>query len=245
MLTLGLILLHSTAGYGAPIERTPGLPPVLDQPTLLVTHASRTFIPGSQITPGLDQWVADARACGLSTVYLMNDDEAGDDLWLTSDRAPTWALYSRSGEHSLDVSASEIWSAGGYLELCQARSIRDAADSFFARNRRSRRFTVRIGAAATYSEKYAYRDPENEISPIVELLGLDHDPSASEVLAILGERRFARAVRTNLQLISDRYRLQVRVDGVALGGKFGRREAGRSRTIVVDFRRTSPCTETR
>jgi hypothetical protein len=198
----------------APIPRTKGpIAPIRTHP-LLVTHASRVYDPVGIIEAGVNDEVRLARAEGRPVVYLIADDGRNDALWLTADRRPDLAIPSTQGEHRLEIDADEITVAGGWLELCQAATVRAAAESFFRRHPLKRIFRVNYPLRATYVERASFRDPGDASSPIPELLEAGRDLTLAEARFILGPQRFVDAVLSSLSYLSDYYEIRTSLDGI-------------------------------
>lgn len=117
---------YSTLPARTPVLKLPISPVTLRKPTLIVTHASERWDPALAAKAEIDRLVARFRSHRDPVVFLMDEDMVNDKAWYTSSRNPTYALFSRQGEHDLSFTSSEITVVGGYFGACQTISVADA-----------------------------------------------------------------------------------------------------------------------
>ncbi len=113
-----------------PIEsvRAEDGPPFHSARTIMVTHANRDGFDHTRVAKsGIDRVVRDAKAKGDNVVFLMSPQYPN---WYTSDRAPSLAIESDTGEHDLVVTSDEIVFVGGNFSWCLLESVKSSLISF-------------------------------------------------------------------------------------------------------------------
>ena len=93
------------------------------QPVVLVTHPSKSFDPRLSSKRGTDELMRVAKVKDWTSFYLKDDDKIGQ--YFVDDCEPTAWVFSQDGELSFELSARDVYVAGGHLELCLSRSLHD------------------------------------------------------------------------------------------------------------------------
>ena len=93
------------------------------QPVVLVTHPSKSFDPRLSSKRGADELMRVAKVKDWTSFYLKDDDRIGQ--YFVDDCEPTAWVFSQDGELSFELSARDVYVAGGHLELCLSRSLHD------------------------------------------------------------------------------------------------------------------------
>ncbi|MFM1788223.1 MAG: hypothetical protein RLZZ166_690 [Pseudomonadota bacterium] len=93
------------------------------QPVVLVTHPSKSFDPRLSSKRGTDELMRVAKVKDWTSFYLKDDDRIGQ--YFVDDCEPTAWVFSQDGELSFELSARDVYVAGGHLELCLSRSLHD------------------------------------------------------------------------------------------------------------------------
>jgi hypothetical protein len=98
---------------------------LLDKETaLIVTHASSNYDPRYATKRGVDEAVSLARSKDMAVLYL--ESEETSEHYFAEDCAPDYRIFSEDGELPLDVRSTDVYVAGGHIELCLARTLQDA-----------------------------------------------------------------------------------------------------------------------
>lgn len=131
--------------------------PPLEQPSLVVVHASTEFDVDATAKAGIDRLVASFADKKLPTVYLVSDTTpAGEAKWYTASRRPDYLVYSAGGEHNLPLVAPEVTLVGGFFGTaddrrgCYATALRNVVTSYFYWQKRSAPLTIHMPVAAIY-----------------------------------------------------------------------------------------------
>lgn len=93
------------------------------RPVVLVTHPSKSFDPRLSSKRGTDELMRVAKVKDWTSFYLKDDDKIGQ--YFVDDCEPTAWVFSQDGELSFELSARDVYVAGGHLELCLSRSLHD------------------------------------------------------------------------------------------------------------------------
>lgn len=97
--------------------------PVYTDSLMLITHASATYDARYSTKPGLDVAIRKAKEKGIPVISLVDDSPIRD--YMMADCVLNHWVYSKDGEIEFAVRASEIFVAGGHLELCLSRTLHD------------------------------------------------------------------------------------------------------------------------
>lgn len=114
-------------------KRWAGHDPVITKPMVLVTHAT-TIFDDKSIKTFADQTIREAKAKGLSVVYLVSDDGVHDQTWYLEDKNPDRAYFSKNGEHSVMYSSNTVIMMGGFYNQCLRTSQLDVITRHFMVN---------------------------------------------------------------------------------------------------------------
>lgn len=147
---------------GIPLTDLP-IPPVTRH-TLIVTHAQGEW--GRAIAPGLDSITRRFRRQHLPVAYLLEPNIPPVlGPWMTTDRAPTYALRSWVGDlgdgpdpavsipPELHLATGEVTLTGGFLGACLGTNVRSVIASHFAVT--GQPLTIHMPMAAIYdAESY-------------------------------------------------------------------------------------------
>lgn len=93
------------------------------KPLVLVTHPSKSFDPRLSSKRGTDELMRVAKVKGWPSLYLKDDDKMAQ--YFVDDCEPNAWVFSQDGELNFELSAREVYVAGGHLELCLSRSLHD------------------------------------------------------------------------------------------------------------------------
>ena len=131
-LTLGTTLFTPAAQAACPerpmsspteAQRLSELANSQKKPLVLVTHPSKSFDPRLSSKRGSDELMRVAKVKGWPSVYLKDDDKIAQ--YFVDDCEPNAWVFSQDGELNFELSAQEVYVAGGHLELCLSRSLHD------------------------------------------------------------------------------------------------------------------------
>jgi hypothetical protein len=111
---------------------------------LIVTHASTNFDARASTKRGLDDAVRFAKERKVPVVYLQ--DDSPEHLYFMDDCSPDHWVSSQDGEVRFDVRASQLYVAGGHLELCLSTTLHDVLAIWARQPRRSRTITYFMDA---------------------------------------------------------------------------------------------------
>lgn len=96
----------------------------IDDPAVfVVTHASSGFDARMATKRGVDEGAAYARRNGIPVVYL--EDTDNPENYFADDCSPDYRVYSEGGELPIDIHSSEVYVAGGHLEICLSLTLHD------------------------------------------------------------------------------------------------------------------------
>lgn len=90
---------------------------------LLVVHPSSTYDARFASKRGIDEAVRFARERGVPVVYL--EDETPPQYYFPEDCEPDYWVYSAGGEVHFSADVSQLYVAGGHLELCLSAALHD------------------------------------------------------------------------------------------------------------------------
>lgn len=124
---------------------------------LIVTHASSTYDPRYATKRGVDEAVSFARSQSMPVLYLENEERT--EHYFAADCAPDYRVYSEDGELPLDVRSADIYVAGGHIELCLARTLRDILASWARHPERRLRITFLMDGIYANGKNLRESDP--------------------------------------------------------------------------------------
>lgn len=124
---------------------------------LIVTHATATHDPRFSTKYGVDQAVKWAKEKNIPIVYLV--DETPVELYLMDDCHPTYWVKSNDGDITFPVRQSNVFFAGGHLEMCLSRTIHDVLSQSARLKNRSIRFTYFMDAIYSNGKSIEPDDP--------------------------------------------------------------------------------------
>lgn len=90
---------------------------------LIVTHPSATFDARFSAKYGVDEAVRFAKSRKIPVVYLA--DESPIRYYYVEDCEPDYWISSKDGEVEFEVEPTQVYVAGGHIELCLSRSLHD------------------------------------------------------------------------------------------------------------------------
>lgn len=124
---------------------------------LIVTHATAAHDPRFSTKHGVDMAVKWAKERSIPIIYLV--DESPIDLYLMDDCHPTYWVNSNDGDIAFPVRQSNIYFAGGHLEMCLSRTIHDVLMQAAQRKNQSVRFTYFMDAIYSNGKSVEPDDP--------------------------------------------------------------------------------------
>lgn len=124
---------------------------------LIVTHASSAYDPRYATKRGVDEAVSFARSQSMPVLYLENEELA--EHYFAADCAPDYRVYSEDGELPLDVRSTDIYVAGGHIELCLARTLQDILASWARHPERRLRITFLMDGIYANGKNLRESDP--------------------------------------------------------------------------------------
>jgi hypothetical protein len=156
-----LVFLFSSLATAQDIERNSTGKLLLNSERLfMVTHASQVFDENEVAGKGINSMLGQSRDED-SVVFVMNDDEAGDQRWYTDSRDPDYAVESSDGSHQVSFTGSEVFIGGGYFTLCFDRSVQGIVNNRPA-GLRNHLLTLNLLLDGIYEDKYfLLEDKEN------------------------------------------------------------------------------------
>lgn len=135
---------------------------------LIVTHASSAYDPRYASKHGVDAAVSFARDRNMPVLYLENEE--GSAGYFAEDCRPDYRIFSEDGELPLDVRSTDIYVAGGHVELCLARTLQDIFASWARHPARHLRLTFLMDAI--YSNGKSLREQDPYYAAVTRFLGI-------------------------------------------------------------------------
>jgi hypothetical protein len=156
-LSLVLSLSAATAAGGRSLSPRHSRLQAIDQPALIVVHASYEFDTKGAAREAIDAQIRHFKSRGLPVIYLVSDpSENGLKNWYTEDRAPDYLIYSAGGEHNLPLRNPDVTVVGGFFgnydthNGCHTQALRNVVDSYFRLQGRSVPLTVHLPVSSIY-----------------------------------------------------------------------------------------------
>lgn len=129
----------------------------IDQPALIVVHASYEFDANGSARPAIDSQIRHFKSLRLPVIYLVSDlSSEGLKNWYTQDRAPDYLVYSAGGEHNLPLRNPDVTVVGGFFgnydmhNGCHTQALRNVVDSYFRLLGRSGPLTIHLPISSIY-----------------------------------------------------------------------------------------------
>ena len=152
---------------------------------LIVTHASANYDPRYATKHGVDEAVNLARSKDMSLLYLENEETS--ESYFADDCAPDYRIFSEDGELPLDIRSSDVYVAGGHIELCLARTLQDVMASWARHPARDLRITFLMDGIYSNGKSLREKDP--------------YYAAANRFMGIVSHGRFERETWSKLTLL--------------------------------------------
>jgi hypothetical protein len=193
---------------------------------LIVTHASSNFDARASSKRGLDDAVHFAKEHRIPVVYLQ--DDSPPNLYFMDDCDPAYWVSSVDGEVGFDLKASQVYVAGGHLELCLSRTLHDILFLWSRQPRRSLTITYLMDAVYSNGKSIEesapyYRDFERFMGVVTYgRPGGEHWPKLTllETMGIIKkeshEIEYLRSILPHYErTMPPDYRVELRLNGSA------------------------------
>lgn len=128
-----------------------------NEAVLIVTHASSAYDPRYATKRGVDEAVSLARSRNMPVLYLENEETS--ERYFAEDCAPDYRIFSEDGELPLDVRSTDVYVAGGHIELCLARTLQDIVASWSRHPERRLRITFLMDGIYSNGKSLQEKDP--------------------------------------------------------------------------------------
>ncbi|HAZ12856.1 MAG: hypothetical protein A2X86_21835 [Bdellovibrionales bacterium GWA2_49_15] len=201
-------------------------------PVLVVTHASQIFDKGAKTKAGLDHLVAQFKRQESPVVFIMSDDQLYDFTWLSDDRLPTLAIFSRNGDHHLKLDGKKVYLAGGYFSLCLNRTLNRIAAGGASR------IKIYLPMTAIYEDVYFWPIEHLKGAALLRAqtwkFGTPVTPTLYEAFQHLGGRAIIDGTKTLLSMLPKNFSISIAIDGNVLY-----RRGASKRKIHLEFLSTT------
>src|SRR5262245_7310305 len=160
LLTVLLLVLVSGAATAAcrrPELTDPKLVQLKGDAVLIVTHASSTHDARLSTKRGVDEAVVFARSKRIPVIYLK--DGTPGRYYFMEDCRPDYWVSSADGEITFDVTPSQVYVAGGHLEVCLLATLNDVIHAWAKKPKRNLTVTYLMDAIYSNGNSVEESDP--------------------------------------------------------------------------------------
>lgn len=159
LLSLALILVAFAARASCPEHAftDPSQVVLKNDAVMIVTHASSNDDGRIASKFGVDEAVRFARKNRIPVIYLQDDRPA--DRYFMENCSPDYWVFSKAGEIPFDLPVSNVYIAGGHLELCLAVTTNEILAKWSKQPQRNRSLSFFMDGIFSNGREIAETDP--------------------------------------------------------------------------------------